>query len=88
MFTFIAMLIWFVIMSLEDEVQNNGDKFYRRKSMWAADEKLIMNELGTNYAAISLVPSLTQLNFCVFWSIDNYSESHLSKHCWDQGIFG
>ena len=42
------------IMSLEDEIQNNGDKFYRRKSMRAADEKLIINELGTNYAAISL----------------------------------
>ena len=26
--------------------KNNGDKFYRRKFMWVADEKLIINEVG------------------------------------------
>ena len=28
------------------ENKNNGDKLHRRKSMRAADEKLIINELG------------------------------------------
>ena len=28
--------------------KNNGDKLRRRKSMQAADEKLIINELGPN----------------------------------------
>ena len=41
----IATLIRFVTMSLIDE---NKNKFYRRKSMGAADEKLIINELGSN----------------------------------------
>ena len=40
---FITMLIWFVISTLN---KNNGDKFDRRKSMRATDEKLIINELG------------------------------------------
>ena len=44
--TFIATLIRFVTMSLVYKNKNNGDKFYRRKSMWAADKKLIINELG------------------------------------------
>ena len=44
--TFIATLIWFVTTSLVGKIKNNGDKFYRRKSMRAADEKLIINELG------------------------------------------
>ena len=26
--------------------KKNGNKFYHRKSMWAVDEKLIINELG------------------------------------------
>ena len=42
--TLIAMLIRFVITSLVYE--NNGDKLHRRKSMRAADEELIINELG------------------------------------------
>ena len=46
--TFIATLIRFVTTSLVYENKNNGDKFYRRKSMWAAGEKLIINELGPN----------------------------------------
>ena len=29
--------------------KNNGDKFYRRKSMWGVDKKLIINKLGPNY---------------------------------------
>ena len=44
----IATLIRFVTMSLIDENKNNGDKFYRRKSMGVANEKLIINELGSN----------------------------------------
>ena len=43
--TFIAMLIWFVTLSLVYEIKN---KFYHRKSMQAADKKLISNELGPN----------------------------------------
>ena len=43
---FIATLIRFVTMSLVCENKNNGDKLHRRKSMQAADEKLIINELG------------------------------------------
>ena len=35
--TFIATLIRFVTMSLVYEIKNNGDKFYRRKFMRAAD---------------------------------------------------
>ena len=31
------------------ENKNNGDKFYRRKSMRAADEKLIINKLGPKF---------------------------------------
>ena len=45
--TFNATLIRFVTMlSLVCENKNNGDKLHRRKSMRAADEKLIINELG------------------------------------------
>ena len=48
--TFIAMLmtpIALLLTSLYNYAnRNNGDKFYRRKSMWAVDEKLIINELG------------------------------------------
>ena len=33
----------------------NGDKFYRRKSMQAADEKLIINDLGPNVPDIHLI---------------------------------
>ena len=42
----IAMLIWFITTLLVYEIKNNGDKFYCRKSMWAADKILIINELG------------------------------------------
>ena len=44
--TFIATLIRFVTMPLVYEMKNNSDKFYHRRSMWAADETLIINELG------------------------------------------
>ena len=44
--TFIATLIRFITTLLVYEIKNNGDKFYDRKSMWVADEKLIINELG------------------------------------------
>ena len=37
---FITALIRFVPTSLVYENRNNGDKFYHRKSMQAADEKL------------------------------------------------
>ena len=43
---FVAMLIHFITMLLVYKIRNNGNKFYRRKFMWAADEKLIINELG------------------------------------------
>ena len=43
---FIATLIRFVTTSLVYHIKNNGDEFYRRKSMRAADEKLVINELG------------------------------------------
>ena len=46
--TFIATLIRFVTTSLVCENKNNGDKLHRRKSMQAADKKLIINELGPN----------------------------------------
>ena len=48
--TFINMLMMPIaricLTSLVCANKNNGDKFYRRKSMWAVDEKLIINELG------------------------------------------
>ena len=47
--TFITTLIRYVSTSLVYESKNNGDKLCRRKSMWAADEKLIINELGPKY---------------------------------------
>ena len=40
------MLIRFVTTTLVCENKNNGDKLHHKKSMWAADEKLIINELG------------------------------------------
>ena len=43
---FIAMLIQFITMSLVYRNKNNGVKLYCRKSMRAADEELIINELG------------------------------------------
>ena len=45
---FIARLIRFVTTStlLVYENKNNGDKFYRRKSMWAADEKTNNQRIG------------------------------------------
>ena len=42
-----TLLIRLVTMSLVCENKNNGDKLYHRKSMRAADEKLIINELGS-----------------------------------------
>ena len=45
---FIAMLIRFDTALLVCENKNNGDKLHRKKSMRAADEKLIFNELGPN----------------------------------------
>ena len=49
--TFVSITItifafWFVRMSLVCENKNNGEKFYRRNFMRAADEKQIINELG------------------------------------------
>ena len=43
---FIAMFIRFVTTSLVCENKDNGDKLHHRKSMRAADDKLIINELG------------------------------------------
>ena len=44
---FIAALIRFIPTSLAYKNKNNGDKSYRRKSMRAANEKLIIiNKLG------------------------------------------
>ena len=51
--TFIAMLSRFVTMSLVCEYKNNGDKLHRRKSMQAADEKLIINKLGPYLVSLS-----------------------------------
>ena len=45
--TFIATLIRFVTTSLVYKNKVMVDKFYRRKFMRAADEKLITNELGS-----------------------------------------
>ena len=42
---FIATLIRFIPTSLVYEDGNNGDKLCHRKSMRAADEKLIINKL-------------------------------------------
>ena len=47
--SFITTLIRFVTTSLVYEIKNNGDKFYCRKSMRVADEKLIINKLGPYY---------------------------------------
>ena len=45
--SFIATLIWFVTMLLVyKNFKKNGDKFYCRKSMQAADEKLISMNWG------------------------------------------
>ena len=43
---FIATLIRFVTTLLVYHIKNDGDEFYLRKSMRAADEKLIINKLG------------------------------------------
>ena len=43
--TLIVTLIRLVRTPLLCTNKNNGDKFYRRKSMWAANEKVIINEL-------------------------------------------
>ena len=42
------MLIQFVGMLLVGKNKSNGEKFYRRKLMWVADEKLLINKLGPN----------------------------------------
>ena len=39
--------------------KNNGDKFYRRKPMWATDEKLIINELGPHTGGQALNAEVT-----------------------------
>ena len=49
--TFIATLIRFITTSLVCENKNNSDKLHHRKSMQAADEKLIINELGPNVSS-------------------------------------
>jgi len=48
---FIAMLIWFICTSLECKTKNNADKFCHRKFMRVADEKLIINDLGSKLIA-------------------------------------
>ena len=67
MFTFIVTLIRFVCTSLVCENKNDGDKFYRRKSMWAADEKLIINELGPYSLGVEL-QSYTVSKYSVLFS--------------------
>ena len=61
------MLIHFVCMPLVGKKKINGEKFYHRKLMWVADEKLIINKLGPNiihltgliiYAAVHTTISL------------------------------
>ena len=49
--TFIATFVRFVTTSLVCDNKNNGDKLHSRKSMWAADEKLIINELGPTWVS-------------------------------------
>ena len=65
--TSITMLIQFVCMPLVGKNKSNGEKFYHRKLMWVADEKLIINKLGPNiihltgliiYAAVHTTISL------------------------------
>ena len=58
---FIAMLIRFVTMSLVYKIINNGDKFYHGKSMRAADEKPIINELGPEVNLVQLRPLILLL---------------------------
>ena len=58
--TSIVMLIWFATTLLVYEIKINGDKFYRRKSMWVADEILTINELGlskTTPPLLNFVPA-------------------------------
>ena len=43
---FITTLTRFITTLLVYYIKNNGDEFYHRKSMWAADEKLIINNWG------------------------------------------
>ena len=61
------MLIQFVCMPLVGKNKSNGEKFYHRKLMLVADEKLIINKLGPNiihltgliiYAAVHTTISL------------------------------
>ena len=49
---FIATLIRFGPTSSVYKNNNNGDKFYHRKSMRAVNEKLIINELGPYIAIV------------------------------------
>ena len=60
--------------------KNNGDKLWRRKSIRAADEKLIINELGPNITVTLLwfvdVPlkglMLMKFAFCLHLSLTMY----------------
>ena len=47
----LILIVRFVSTLLVYDNTNNGDKFYLRKSMRAADEKLIINELGHCYTS-------------------------------------
>ena len=40
-----------IVTLIRYEIQNNGDKFYHRKFMRAAKEKLTINELGPKYGS-------------------------------------
>ena len=51
-------------MSLVSENTNNGDKFYRRKFIWATNEKLIINKLGPK--TLTLVPIQLLIAACSF----------------------
>ena len=47
----------------------NGDKFYHKKFMWAADEKLIINKLGANWVHTSTLHSVVPKKCWGFVSI-------------------
>ena len=55
-------------------VCNSGDKFYRRKSMWETNEKLIINELGSYFRNDFRTTTLKMFYSCTYNSIFSYKQ--------------
>ena len=82
---FIATLNRFILTSLVYKDRNNGDKLCHRKSMRAADEKLIINKLVHFFSSWSQV--FVQRRKSRLWSVECWFYLALNKLINIHGFF-